>query len=295
MLKGFGDPSLTSAGLERLVDILWNEGIRKVTGRVVGDASWFDDDHTAPGWLPSFAGLESPPLSALVVDRAVHRDRLVANPPLAAATEFDALLRAHGIAAGRPGVGVAAPRSPLLATIYSLPLTQVLWFMDQFSDNFTAEMLLKAIGAVTTGRGTTAAGATVVREVLKTAGVPLAGVRIVDGSGLSRRDRVTAAELSSLLVKIWDQPSLRRVVLRALPVAGESGTLSYRLTTPPARGLVRAKTGTTDIASALSGFVGGRFAFVAIENGHPVDPEAAHTAEDRVADALAARVVAEPG
>lgn len=291
-LKGFGDPSLTTAGLERLVDILWAEGIRKVTGRIVGDASYFDDDPTAPGWLPSFAGLESPPISALVVNRADDNGQLVSDPPLAAATEFDELLHAHGILAGRPRTGVAPPGSLLLATIHSPPLPQVLEFMDQISDNFTAEMLLKAIGAAATGRGTSAAGALVVREVLASAGVPLRGVRIVDGSGLSRWDRVTAAELSALLLRIWVNPTLRAIVLDALPVAGETGTLEYRMTTPPARGLVRAKTGTTDIASALSGFVGRRFAFVTIENGYPVNADAAHAMQDRVAETLAAAVAA---
>jgi D-alanyl-D-alanine carboxypeptidase/D-alanyl-D-alanine-endopeptidase (penicillin-binding protein 4) len=174
----------------------------------------------------------------------------------------------------------------VLATIFSPPLAQIIEFMDHWSDNFTAEMLLKAIGYTVLGRGTTAAGADVTRRDLAAAGVPLAGVRIVDGSGLSRLDRVTARELTTLLVKIWDDPALRRVVLAALPVAGESGTLSYRLTDTPDHKLVRAKTGTTDIASALSGYVSTRFAFVAIENGYPVDDTAAHAAEDAVAKAL---------
>ena len=72
--------------------------------------------------------------------------------------------------------------------------------MDHYSDNFTAEMVLKAIGARAGGRGTTAAGAAVVRRGLRAAGVPLAGVRIVDGSGLSRdrpRDRARVDARSS--------------------------------------------------------------------------------------------------
>jgi D-alanyl-D-alanine carboxypeptidase/D-alanyl-D-alanine-endopeptidase (penicillin-binding protein 4) len=292
VLKGFGDPSLTSSDLDRLAGILWREGIRKVIGPIVGDASYYDADHTAPGWLPSFAGLESPPLAALVVDRAVRNGRLVADPALAAAIDFRSLLHADGILAGPAETGVARPAATRLATIYSDPLSQILDFMDQFSDNFTAEMLLKAIGAAATGRGTTAAGALVVREALATAGIPLSGVRIVDGSGLSRWDRVTGAELSALLVRIWNRPSLRTIVLGALPVAGESGTLASRMTSAPARGLVHAKTGTTDIASALSGFVGQRYAFVTIENGYPVNWSAAHTTQDRVAEALAAEVAA---
>ena len=69
-------------------------------------------------------------------------------------------------------------------------------------------------------------------------------------------------------------------------MAGESGTLRNRLGGVATRGVVRGKTGTTDIASALSGYVGTRFAFVAIENGYPVNDAAAHSAEDAVAEAL---------
>ena len=121
------------------------------------------------------------------------------------------------------------------------------------------------------------------------------GVRIVDGSGLSRWDRATGAELGALLVRIWDNPTVRGIVLDGLPVAGESGTLAYRMTSAPSRGIVRAKTGTTDIASALSGFVGARYAFVAIENGDPVNWDAARAAQDRFADVLASQLPAASG
>jgi D-alanyl-D-alanine carboxypeptidase/D-alanyl-D-alanine-endopeptidase (penicillin-binding protein 4) len=290
VLKGYGDPALTTGDLERLVGILWREGIRKVTGSLVADASYFDRARTAPGWLPSFAGLESPPLSALVVDRAVRDGVLVSNPPLATAIDFETLLRARGILTGHVTIGRASPGSGILATIYSAPLAQLLEFMDHVSDNFTAEMVLKAIGAQAFGLGTTRAGARLVRADLVAAGIPLAGVRIVDGSGLSRLDRATGAELSALLVAIWKNATLRTIVLAALPVAGESGTLAYRMTASPARGLVHAKTGTTDIASALSGFVGRRYAFAVVENGDPVDWSAARATQDQFADTLAARV-----
>jgi serine-type D-Ala-D-Ala carboxypeptidase/endopeptidase (penicillin-binding protein 4) len=286
VLKGFGDPSLTSSGLQRLVNIVWREGIRRVTGDVVGDASYFDSKRVAAGWLASFAGVESPPLSALVVDRAARDGRLVADPALAAAARFDQLLRAKGIEARSAITGKASRDASTIATIYSDPLSQIIQFMDHYSDNFTAEMVLKAIGASVLGRGTTAAGASVVRRDLVAAGVPVQGVRVVDGSGLSRDDRVTASELTSLLLVIWKNPAMRKVVWNALPVAGQSGTLEYRLAGNPGQSLVRAKTGTTDIASALSGYVGREFAFVAIENGDPVNYTAAHSAEDGVAEAL---------
>jgi D-alanyl-D-alanine carboxypeptidase/D-alanyl-D-alanine-endopeptidase (penicillin-binding protein 4) len=286
VLKGFGDPSLTSSGLQRLVNIVWRLGIRRVTGNVVGDASYFDSMRVATGWLASFAGIESPPLSALVVDRAARNGRLVADPALAAAARFDQLLRAKGIVARGAVTGAATRDAKTIATIDSDPLSRIVQFMDRYSDNFTAEMVLKAIGASVLGQGTTAAGASVVRRDLVSAGVPIQGVRVVDGSGLSRDDRVTASELTSLLLAMWKNPTMRQIVWKALPVAGQSGTLEYRLAGKPGRSLLRAKTGTTDIASALSGYVGREFAFVAIENGHPVNYTAAHSAEDGVAEAL---------
>jgi D-alanyl-D-alanine carboxypeptidase/D-alanyl-D-alanine-endopeptidase (penicillin-binding protein 4) len=147
-------------------------------------------------------------------------------------------------------------------------------------------MVLKAIGAKVVGHGTTVAGADVVKRDLRRAHVPLAGVHIADGSGLSRDDRVTANELSAILVLLWNDPDMRPVVWNALPIAGESGTLQNRLGDNPSRALLRAKTGTTDLASALSGYIGHRYAFVTIENGNPVDYWAAHAAEDGVAEAL---------
>jgi D-alanyl-D-alanine carboxypeptidase/D-alanyl-D-alanine-endopeptidase (penicillin-binding protein 4) len=290
ILKGFGDPTLTSADLKRLVGILHREGIRRVTGGIAGDESAFDSLRVAPGWLPSFAGIESPPLSALVVDRAARNNRLVAEPALAAAARFDQLLRARGIVARGASTRVASPHAVPLATIYSEPLSEILHFMDHWSDNFTAEMILKSIGYKALGTGTSRAGAAVTRRDLHAAGIPTAGVHIADGSGLSRDDRVTGRELATLLVKMWNDPTMRDVVWDALPIAGQPGTLQHRLLDNPRRTLVRGKTGTTDIASALSGYVGRRYAFVAIENGHPVDYWAAHSAEDGVAEALIAEL-----
>ena len=163
--------------------------------------------------------------------------------------------------------------------------------MDHWSDNFTAEMVLKAIGYRALGLGTTSAGAAVTKRDLAADGIPVAGVRIADGSGLSRDDRVTARELTALLVRIWNDPTMRPVVWDvAARSRARRGRSSTACSTRPDTRSLRAKTGTTDIASALSGYVGTRFAFVAIENGEPVDYWAAHSAEDGVAKALLAEL-----
>jgi PBP4 family serine-type D-alanyl-D-alanine carboxypeptidase len=159
--------------------------------------------------------------------------------------------------------------------------------MDRDSDNFRAEMLLKELGAEVGTGGTTAAGAAVVRRDLAEAKIPLAGVVIADGSGLSLLDRTTASALGSLLLAAWNDPVLHLPFWSALPLAGEQGTLEHRMEKPPARGVVRAKTGTTNEASALSGYVGDRYAFVVLQNGSPVAAWAARKAQDRFATALA--------
>jgi serine-type D-Ala-D-Ala carboxypeptidase/endopeptidase (penicillin-binding protein 4) len=159
--------------------------------------------------------------------------------------------------------------------------------MDRDSDNFRAEMLLKDLGAEAGTEGTSAAGAAVVRRVLADADVPLAGVVIADGSGLSLLDRLTATAIARILTTAWSDQTLRAAFWAALPVAGEQGTLRHRLENTPAFGVVRAKTGTTNEASALSGYVRDRFAFVVVQNGEPVSATSARKAQDRFATALA--------
>jgi len=161
--------------------------------------------------------------------------------------------------------------------------------MGRVSDNFTAELLLKQLGTSDDAVGTSARGAAVVRTALAEAGVPLAGLRVVDGSGLSSLDRLTARSLAALLRAAWANPEVRPYLIAALPVAGVSGTLHDRMRRPPARGNVQAKTGTTSLASALSGYVKRRYVFSVLQNGRPISTFWARKAQDRFATALAAQ------
>ena len=87
---------------------------------------------------------------------------------------------------------------------------------------------------------------------------------------------------------MWSDPQLRFELLASLPVAGRSGTLDDRMQHTPAAGVVHAKTGTTSNASALSGFVGDRYAFSILQNGYPISWTWARRAQDRFATVLAA-------
>lgn len=285
-LRGFGDPTLAESDLASLAAQVRAWGIRRVAGSVFGDETWFDRFRDAPGWSPSFLGEETPPLSALVVDRGEGWPAL--STALLAARALRSALERRGVAvAGRPRLGTTPRDTIPLAQDLSQPLAAIVRTMNRESDNFTAELLLKTLGAELAAAGTTAAGAGVARAALADARVPLAGVRLVDGSGLSRLDRLSAASLVALLRRAAADPSLRDAFLSSLAVAGVSGTLERRLDRRPAYGQVIAKTGTTRLASSLAGFVRNRYVFAVLQNGSPVPTWTARSAQDAFALELA--------
>jgi len=287
VLKGYGDPTLSHWNLLSLAHKVRAAGITHVTGLVVGDESFFDRFRTAPGWKASFYIEESPPLSALVVDRAWTGKAYTENPAFSAADLFRKLLIKAGVRVDGKARAFKAG-GKLLAVSYSRPLEEILHAVDADSDNFSAELLLKEPGAVVGAGGTTAAGASVVRGVLTQNGVPLEGVTIADGSGLSSLDRLTPQAIVAILAQCWHDGALRSTLIQAMAVAGRSGTLEHRLMGPATRGSVIGKTGTTDLASVLSGFVHGRYVFSVIQNGSPVPWWSARAAQDRFVQLLAA-------
>ncbi len=289
LLVGHGDPTLSSADLADLAAQVRAAGITRVTGGVFGDESFFDAHRTAPGWKPWYYVNESPPLSALTVDRGTYRGRISRNPALSAALLFRDALRRAGVAVGGAGLGAEHGDEVPLAAVDSAPLSEIVRYMDHASDNFTAEIVLKQLGAIENDVGTSAAGAAYARRLLAEAGVPLAGVRLTDGSGLSLLDRMTVRALAAILRAAWADPDVRPAFVAALPMAGINGTLADRMRGPPARGNVLAKTGTTFQASALSGYVRRRYVFSVLQNGNPISSFWARRAQDRFATALAAQ------
>jgi D-alanyl-D-alanine carboxypeptidase/D-alanyl-D-alanine-endopeptidase (penicillin-binding protein 4) len=288
ILKGFGDPTLSTADLDRLAGTIAGRGIRTISGRVLGDESFYDRKRGAAGWKHYFIGGETPPLSALVVDRA--RGWPALSPPLLAARTFREALARRGVAvAGRPGLGVAPDTAITLASDVSDSLAVIVRHMNHESDNFYAEMLLKQLPAAAGKIGTSAGGGRLVIATMREAGIPVEGVRMVDGSGLSSLDRLTANALVGVIRAGVTDPTIRSSFVGSLAVAGVSGTLSRRL--PALRGQVKGKTGTTNLACTLSGLVRNQVAFAVLENGSPVSSWAARLAQDRFVTVLASTTV----
>jgi D-alanyl-D-alanine carboxypeptidase/D-alanyl-D-alanine-endopeptidase (penicillin-binding protein 4) len=164
----------------------------------------------------------------------------------------------------------------------------ILRAMNLASDNFIAETLVKDVGAYGSGRGSTRAGAARNRALLAQEGVVGPGDRLVDGSGLSRDNRLSAATLVRLVAAADADPEWGAALLGSLARGGE-GTLVRRFTSGPATKRVRAKTGYLDGVSALAGRVisrrGQRYAFALLMS--TADIGGARATQDRVVTLLA--------
>jgi D-alanyl-D-alanine carboxypeptidase/D-alanyl-D-alanine-endopeptidase (penicillin-binding protein 4) len=287
-LKGAGDPSFGTSALGRLASRLRDAQLSDVTGRVLGDESYFDSRRGLPAAnfrLSTWVG----PLSALAFNEGTlygFGRGFQLTPPLFVAQRLRKALAARGVDVARAArIGLTPLEAVELASVRSAPLSALVKHMNQASDNFYAETLLKALGAGFAGAGSTSAGASVVRRFEREIGV---STRVLDGSGLSRGDAASARAVGKLLLRVRERPWFQSFY-RSLPVAGRTGTLHDRMRRTAARGACRAKTGTLIGVSALAGYCrsrrGHRIVFALLMNG--VGLTSAHAAQDRVAAALA--------
>jgi serine-type D-Ala-D-Ala carboxypeptidase/endopeptidase (penicillin-binding protein 4) len=203
-------------------------------------------------------------------------------------------LRANRIAVPRRMRLGATPKGmALLASHKSPPLSEQLAALGKNSDNFTAEMLIKVLAAERVGApGSTEHGGRIVLQALRKLGVPVGGLRFVNGSGLFGANRVSPAQLTALLGAMYRDPSLRPEYVWQLAIGGVDGTLAERFVQLPAPRVVRAKTGTLADVVALSGYVLGRtpervFAFSVLTNGIKGKQQAARALADEVAADIA--------
>jgi D-alanyl-D-alanine carboxypeptidase/D-alanyl-D-alanine-endopeptidase (penicillin-binding protein 4) len=161
--------------------------------------------------------------------------------------------------------------------------------MNKESDNLYAEQVLKSLGAERFGApGSAEKGIQAVKMFLDTLGVKPEGYRLVDGSGLSRGNSLSPEVLVKVLAWMYRQFQLSPEFVSTLPVAGEDGTLSHRLS--QISRLSRAKTGTLKGVSSLAGYAvnkrGEVVAFAVMVNGHSVPASAIRDLQDEVVKKL---------
>ena len=257
--------------LSALADSIVAAGVRSIPGGVVGDDSRYEPLRYLPSWSDSYRTEgQSGPIGALTVNHGFSalrpRPVPVGDPAAFAADQLSVLLRARGVTVGGAGSSGKTPDGAMeVAKIASPPLKDIVVDVLRTSDNLAAEMLVREIGFRVSQQGTTAAGTQAIVAKLAELGVPTTNVMMVDGSGLSREDRVTCqAEAATL--SLGAQPGMQ-ALWDGLPVAGESGTLQDELRGTPLQSHLRAKTGFLNGVTGLSGLVDVKaplqFAFVA--------------------------------
>jgi D-alanyl-D-alanine carboxypeptidase/D-alanyl-D-alanine-endopeptidase (penicillin-binding protein 4) len=260
-----------------LVDAIAAAGVTRIDGSVVGDGTRFDDERYNPSLALRLIDQDQVgPISGLMVNDGfaqfgpsrTNADTLPAPDPASdAARVLTERLVARGIAVGGPPRSGAAPGEvATVASLESPPVSQLVAEMLTTSDNEAAEAALKEIGVQTAGEGSWAAGAAGLTGLLQAAGVPVDGLRVADGSGLSIEDRFACSTLVDVLTLEDTGP----VVRAGLPVAGQTGTLAERFVGTEIAGRLRAKTGTLRNVTALAGEIdplqGGSVTFAYVAN-----------------------------
>jgi serine-type D-Ala-D-Ala carboxypeptidase/endopeptidase (penicillin-binding protein 4) len=287
-LHGGGDPTFGRSEARGLANVLAGSGLTEVTGRVIGDESYFDGLRGGPASsykTSSWVG----PLSALTFNRGLtisRRPSFQSQPALYAAQQFERALERAGVEVRRGARAGVSPADTVRVGEWASPRMSVLVGQtNQPSDNFMAETLLKALGAEYGSSGSMGAGTAVAREVAADFD---AHPQMLDGSGLSRRNRTSTRDVVELLDGM-DESDVADEFRASLATAGRTGTLDERMRSTPARDRCRAKTGTLNGVSALAGYCdgqdGARTAFAFLMNG--VTVTGAHPLQDRMAAALA--------
>lgn len=204
----------------------------------------------------------------------------IESPQLFAVHLLKDLLQKYGIRLiGGIRVDETPGRVQALAVHRSAPLAVLVRNMMKESDNLAADCFYKKLGQLYYATpGTWQNGGQAVREFLmKRCGIDVSEMVVLDGCGLSRYNLVSPHQMVSFLSWMQKQHACNAEFMASLPISGRDGALKDRLLEKPARGNVRAKTGSMTGVSSLSGYVttkdGELLAFSIMINGFVKSPK----------------------
>lgn len=259
VVVGTGDPSLNSRHTPSNPDIsdeiaqaLRQRGVTDIRGRIVIDQSLWEGPPTPSSWmagdLPHAYGTGSHALN--FEDNAIG-SRSVADPSVLFLNRLRAALARNGVDIGGETIPNADTLSrQLLVEHNSVPLDEIMRSCMMRSDNQYAEALLRTLAVVNGSKGATETGAQLETDYWSKRGVAMQGVKIVDGSGLSRQNRVTANFMSDVLRAMADNP----YYVSFFPLAGRDGTLRNFMKNTPLAEYVAMKTGSMNGIQCYAGY-----------------------------------------
>lgn len=218
--------------------------------------------------------------------------RNIVNPGLYTAHMFRTFWEKRGLVMkGNVLEGKVPSGAKEILTFETLPLWQIVWGLNKFSNNFVGDQLMKILGAEAWGPpGTMQKGITALEDVLEDIGIPKNSYTIIDGSGLTRKTRVTARQIVQVLRATHQDFSIFPEFMASLGISGEDGTLRNRLPSSKVKGKVRGKTGSLDGVTSLAGYLttasGEIIAFAILLNDHKMKYGRMTAWVDKVAIAL---------
>jgi len=342
-IKGYGDPKFVTEQMWLLVNELKNLPLKKITGNIIGDDSFFDNQKRVKTWIknPGAQAYEAP-LGALSFNfntvqayvspghKAGSKPKIVIEPDTEYITldnqartlkpgtrnrlivnrvdqkGFDEIAVSGGIRLNHPRAqyflnitdptqytlsvlkkylghvdiqfrgkvekGRVPEAATKILTHESEPLSLALKGLNKFSNNFVAEQIIKTIGAEKFGPpGTTLKGLKALEEYLMELGYRPDQYKVLDGSGLSRQNRLSPQIIVDVLRHVKNDLGVYPEFVSALGVMGVDGNVKNRMRGMEGSGRARVKTGTLNFVSALSGYFqskdGESFAFSILMNG----------------------------
>lgn len=209
------------------------------------------------------------------------------NPAKQCADLFASYLRTHGISISSNSMQIYSQPDSLKIVLdyYSSDYYTIAQYTNLTSNNIYAEAIFKYLGYSKYGKGSFANGAKALMDYFKEKKLDVGGVEILDGSGLSMQNKVTADFVCRYLTAMGKEPFFREFH-RSLAKVGESGTAKNLLPNLPAGMSVRIKTGTMKGVKAYAGYIdaanGDRLAFTIISNGHECSSAAATEKLNRI-------------
>ncbi|MBX2992385.1 MAG: D-alanyl-D-alanine carboxypeptidase/D-alanyl-D-alanine-endopeptidase [Bacteroidetes bacterium] len=209
----------------------------------------------------------------------------VLEPERYVAHIFAERLRNLGTTISGVVIDTVSPQAIEIARI-SRPLDTLIAYINKQSDNLSAEVLLKILGAEVKGTpGSAANGAAVVKEFLDNLDIDTNSIKIADGSGLSRMNLASPAAVVRLLERMYDSPYFERLA-NSLSIAGIDGSTRSRMRRTAAAGNMRSKTGTLTAVSALSGYLltadGEPLAFSMMMMNYPAESRMYRRVQDEI-------------
>lgn len=270
-IKGYGNPDFSEGDFRQLLQALRARGIRNIAGNFVVDKTYFNVPYQASIDGKDGADYNAQPDALLYNERgSCYEIRNQAGQiqrmcPIAPRNSNDLNANLFGsfwkIWVGEMGgqmhgglqVQPVPAGAQLVNTHHSAPLSEVLVEINKESNNVKARQLLLSMGAKQFGApGTTQKGAGAVGQFMESRGLRLSSLKIENGSGLSRVERISAREMGEMLVDAYNSP-FRDELMRSMAVLGVDGTVKGRLKNLAGRG--KFKTGTLRDVRALAGYI----------------------------------------